>query len=145
MAEVSQAYVSGALTNNGRRELYERIGDLLWRFGYMPYVPHLHTDPEKNPDAKPKEVYNVDMHQVDSSDLVVAYVGYPSLGTGAELERASSKGTHIILLYQKGEVVSRLVKGMPMVIGELEYEDEDHAINILNEFLTKYSQKPLQK
>lgn len=141
MAEVSQVYVSGALTNNGRRELYERIGDLLWRFGYMPYVPHLHTDPEKNPDVNPKEVYDVDMEKVDGSVLVVAYVGYPSLGTGAELERACSKGIPIILLYQKGEVVSRLVKGMPMVIGQLEYEDEENAIYLLKEALERITSK----
>lgn len=130
-----QIYISGALTNSSRKEFYEKIGKKVEDAGYVPYIPHLHTDPEKNQNATPKEVYDVDMQQVDLSCMVIAYVGYPSLGVGAELEHANQSNIPIILLYEKGERVSRLAKGIPSVEEMYEYDCEEAALNWIYQYL----------
>ena len=124
----AQIYISGALTNSSRKEFYEKIGQLLEEIGNQPYIPHLHTDPEKNPDATPAEVYKVDMMQVEKSAIVIAYVGYPSLGVGAELEHANAKGIPLILLHEVGEKVSRLALGIPTVQKVIAYRCEEEAL-----------------
>ena len=131
----AQVYISGALTNSSRKEFYEKIGKLLEEIGYQPYIPHLHTDPEKNPDATPTEVYTVDMMQVEKSAMVIAYVGYPSLGVGAELEHANAKGIPLILLYEVGEKVSRLVLGVPTVQKVIDYRCEEEALREIRNLL----------
>lgn len=130
-----QIYISGALTNSSRKEFYEKIGKLLEEIGYQPYIPHLHTDPEKNPDATPTEVYTVDMMQVEKSTIVIAYVGYPSLGVGAELEHANAKGIPLILLYEVGEKVSRLALGIPTVQKVIAYRSEEEALREIKDLL----------
>ena len=100
-------YVSGALTGienpEGTKYFYEAIG-LLWEeIGYQAYVPHLNTDPIKNPNITPRKVFETDKHQVSTSDLVIAYLGCPSFGVGMELAYAETKGIPIILLYEQGK------------------------------------------
>ena len=87
-----KAYISGALTglskDSNMKEFYEKVAeivDLVLGIGTA-YVPHKHTDPIKDPDITPEEVYRVDKGRVCESDIVIAYVGIPSLGVGAELE-----------------------------------------------------------
>lgn len=130
-----QIYISGALTNSSRKQFYENLGEVVKQSGYKPYIPHLHTDPEKNKEAKPCEVYEVDMQQIDNSCLVIAYVGYPSLGVGAELEHANMKGIPMILLYKKEEKVSRLALGIPMVKEIMAFETEDKALEFVSQYL----------
>ncbi len=130
-----RVYVSGALTNSGRREFYEKIGEVVSELGYEPYIPHLHTDPVKNPDVSPKEVYRIDKERVQSSSLIIAYVGEPSLGVGAELEMASEKGIPIILLYEKTAKVSRLARGIPSSRTEITYISEVDALRDLKEVI----------
>ena len=80
------AYVSGALTGGDEIELlkhfYERIAETCKGVGIEAYVPHLVSDPIGNPNMTPDEVYDLDRRQVLASNLLVAYVGYPSLGVG---------------------------------------------------------------
>ena len=145
--ECYKAYVSGALTglskDSNMKEFYERIAetvDSVLGIGTA-YVPHKHTDPVKDPDVTPEEVYRVDKKRVCESDLVIAYVGTPSLGVGAELEMANSHNIPILLLYRNGEIVSRLPRGMESVKGLFEYDNEEEALNWienkLKELLTK--------
>ena len=130
-----RVYVSGALTglnseNSCMKEFYERIAitvDKVCGTGAA-YVPHMNTDPIKHPDVTPEEVYRLDKKKVCTSDLVIAYVGIPSLGVGAELEMANKKGIPILLLYEKGERVSRLPRGMESVKGICEYSTEEEAL-----------------
>ena len=126
-----QIYVSGALTNGERKSFYEKIGKEISDNGWNPYIPHLHTDPKDNPDVTPEEVYEVDMKKIEESSYVVAYVGLPSLGVGAELEHANACGIPIILMYKKGERVSRLVQGIPKVCLTIVYENEEDGIHQL--------------
>ncbi len=132
---LGQIYISGALTRGSRREFYEAIGDMVKKAGYRPYIPHLHTDPEKHPDATPEEEYDVNMMAIDNSCMVIAYVGYPSLGVGAELEHANNKGIPIIIISQIGEMVSRLARGIPMVNATFAYHSEDEALGWIYDYL----------
>ncbi len=97
-----KAYISGALTGVGKPErlkgFYEEIGRVCEGAGITPYIPHQHTDPIANPDLSPGEVYERDRAEVRGSDLVIAYVGVPSLGVGTELEMAREAGVPIIPL-----------------------------------------------
>ncbi len=132
---LDQIYISGALTNNNRRDFYEAIGDVVKKAGYNPYVPHLNSDAEKNPDVTAKEIYDEDMRAIDNSCMVIAYVGYPSLGVGAELEHANNRGIPIIIISKIGERVSDFALGIPMVKEWFKYHSEDEALEWVYDYL----------
>ncbi len=83
---MSLVYISGALTTGSGieniKKFYEAIGDLCIEKEMQVYIPHKHTDPVQHADVLPQEVYLKDVRQVSKSDLVIAYVGMPSLGVG---------------------------------------------------------------
>jgi hypothetical protein len=102
-------------------------------------VPHLNsTDPEKDPDEVPAVVWKTDHREVASSDVIIAYVGAPSLGTGAELEIARIAASDIIVWWYKGEKVSRMCLGNPNVKYQIEVEDNQDLENQLKQILKKY-------
>lgn len=111
-----QAYISGALTNAPNNDelqaFYEGLADVVRAAGYAPYVPHLHSDPVKHAHLTPAAVVGLDRRQVWCSALVLAYVGVPSFGVGAELVWAEQVGARIILLHEHDRPVSRLVRGL---------------------------------
>jgi hypothetical protein len=80
------------------------------------------------------------MQQIMSSDLLIAYVGTPSLGVGAGLECATAKGVPIILLYEKGARVSRIVRGIPTVIAGIQFSDCKDALTQLKSVLYQWQQ-----
>ncbi len=123
-----KVYVSGALNAAANivksKRFYLKVGEVCVEAGFDPYVPHtMGTDPIDNPEVTPEEVYRRDMEAVASSDLVVAYVGEPSLGVGAEVERAAARGIDVILLYEEGRPISRLTRGCPAVVATVTAED----------------------
>ena len=128
-------YVSGPLTygSSDMKEFYEVIAEVIDSvFGpETAYVPHKHTDPVKHPNVTPEEVYRKDKEKVTTSNFVVAYVGAPSLGAGAELEMACTENIPILLLHKRGEAVSRLPRGMFSMIGIFEYNNEEEALEWL--------------
>ena len=128
-----QVYISGALTKFNRKDLYEAIGEVVNSLGYYAFIPHLHIDCEEAVTSK--EIYDTDMEAVEASCLLIAYVGYPSLGVGAELERANNRNIPVILMYEKDGIASDFVQGIPAVVGEIEYEDETSALKRLEEMI----------
>lgn len=127
MKEISKIYVSGALTHSGakQRAIYEKIAKDCKYFCENIYVPHMGgTDPAKDLDVTPYDVWVKDHREVAAADLVIAYVGAPSLGVGAELEIARVTASKIILWWFKGEKISRMALGNPAVIGQIEANDE---------------------
>lgn len=82
------------------------------------------TDPVKNPEVTAHDVYQRDIAQLEKSDLMVAYVGEPSTGTGLEIEHAYIKGIPVYLLYEEGERISRMLRGCPAVKKEIVFVDE---------------------
>jgi len=141
-----KVYVSGALNAAAdierSKRFYERVGEVCGEVGLDAYVPHtMGTDPIENPDVTPEEVYRRDMAAVSASDLIVAYVGEPSLGVGSEIERASAEGIDVILLYERGRKVSRLILGAPTVCGRVAFSSEADAMGTLRERLRAWARK----
>src|SRR5690242_20267609 len=108
-------YVSGALSGLSQRayrrvsEIYESIAAAVDSAGYVPYCPHRSPTAPSKP-MLPSEVWSIDHAKVTGSRLVVAYVGVPSLGVGAEIEMARSSGINILLVCEHDRIdrVSRL-------------------------------------
>ncbi len=135
-----QVYVSGALTgidNPGAvKTFYEDIAKVCEETGWQPYVPHLVSDPIKNPAMTPRDVYKLDRKQVSRADLIVAYVGIPSLGVGAEIEIAREHDVPVLLLMESSGSVSRMIRGNPAVVAELKFADYADALNQLAAWLS---------
>jgi len=138
-----KVYISGALTGiesiSSIRQFYEDIGDICRETGLSPYIPHVKTDPIINSDITPIEVFNTDKREVISSDLVIAYVGYASLGVGMEIAYAESNNIPVILLYESSKIISRFPRGIPNLYSEVKFDNFRDAIHklgiILDEFL----------
>ncbi len=137
----SKVYISGALTgvNNpeGLREFYERIADVCRLVGFIPYIPHLVSDPIANPTISDSEVYELDREQVSTSDLVIAYLGIPSFGVGLELEIAREQGVPVIALMEEGAKVSRMATGCPSITAKLRFTSYDDALRQLRTWLER--------
>lgn len=118
------AYISGALTHVGQaddvRSFYEDLAHACELEGGVFYLPHLSMDPRAHPDASPENVYARDAAAVLASDLVIAYVGLPSLGVGAEIAMAADAGIPIIGVRRPGDIVSRFITGLLRAVGAQE-------------------------
>lgn len=136
-----RVYISGPLTgltaDDTLKERYEAIGDVCRKLGFDPYIPHQHTDPLRHPDVTPGEVYERDREQIAQSHLVIAYVGIPSLGVGSEIEIAHSHAVPVILLYEDGKYISRMVRGNPAVVAQIRFGNWDEVAGQLQQVLTK--------
>jgi len=120
-----RAYVSGALTNLAdpaqTRAFYVQIALILRAEGFEPHLPHRSdTDPIEHPEAAPVDVYVRDVRSIATSDLVVAYLGAPSLGVGGELAIAASLAVPIVAVYPPEPAVSRFALGLVRSHGGLE-------------------------
>ncbi|HEX5070336.1 MAG TPA: nucleoside 2-deoxyribosyltransferase [Vicinamibacterales bacterium] len=110
------AYISGALINAAAiersRALYERFGEACRTAGWDAYVPHQHADPERDRHLSNVEVAERDIDQVSAADALVAYVGEPSLGVGAEVAIALRAGKRVLVLAESDARVSRFLLGL---------------------------------
>jgi nucleoside 2-deoxyribosyltransferase len=134
-----KVYVSGALTGLSNpqdiKTFYENIANVCSRFEIEAYVPHLVSDPIKNPTMTAREVYELDRNQVANSNLIIVYAGVPSFGVGMEVEIACEYKVPVILLMEKSAQVSRMVRGNPTVIAELRFDDFSNALEQLANWL----------
>lgn len=116
MNKVLKAYISGPLTKASNlpaaREYYLHLADICRDEGFDPYLPHLKHDPEQHPNVPVERVYREDLRNLLAADVVVAYVGAPSSGAGAELAMAVTYKLPIVAIYRPGEQVSRFILGM---------------------------------
>ncbi len=87
------------------------------------------TDPELNPEVPAARVWQIDTYELEKSDLVVAYAGEPSTGTGQEIEYAHTHNKPVYLLYPKSTRVTRMALGSPNIKGVIEYKSEKEALN----------------
>jgi hypothetical protein len=115
MAEHGTAYISGALTSvddlASARRYYERLAGVCSSCGLDPYLPHMRTDPEHHADLLPPAVFEQDTRALGAARVVVAYIGAPSLGVGAELVLACSANTPVVAVHRPSDVVSRFILG----------------------------------
>lgn len=144
-----QVYVSGPLQAAAdlpsARALYLAIGAALEECGHRAYVPHLHTDPEATPGLEPASVYDRDVEALLSADAVVAHVGAPSTGVGAELAIAHQAGLRVLGLRRTGEPVSRFAQGLIERAGGavLEIGDMTNLALLLRDALAAAGHGPL--
>jgi len=97
-------------------QIYQRVEDVCREMDLDCYLPHKsQTTPTKGmPHSK---VWEIDYKRVVNSGAVVAYIGLPALGVGAEIEMARTANVPVILLFEtaKQEELSRLILGNPAV------------------------------
>lgn len=97
-------------------QVYERVESVCRDMDLHCYLPHKSpTMPTKGmPHAK---VWQIDYGRVVNSGAIVAYIGLPALGVGAEIEMARTANKPVILLFEtaKQEELSRLILGNPAV------------------------------
>ena len=137
-----EAYISCALSGESAhvlRAFYERIASLCEDMGFQAYVPHLHTDPGDTTDRSPRDIYLTDMARVRKSDVVIAYVGSPSVSVGMELQLAAQNDIPVILLYEGDGRVSRFALGLPCVVSHIQFDDYDDALAHLRSVLDRWS------
>jgi nucleoside 2-deoxyribosyltransferase len=138
-----QAYISGALLNaaaiDRSRALYERFAHACRAAGWEAYVPHQHADPVRDAHLSNLEVAERDVDQVTVADVIVAYVGEPSLGVGAEVAIALRGGKRVFLVAEAERRVSRFLLGLaelhPSQAQVLRYQTEDEAAGWITEQL----------
>jgi len=137
-----KAYVSGVLTGGDEivelKKFYERIADACTVAGIEAYVPHRVSDPIGNPDMTPEAVYDLDRRQVLGSNLLIAYIGLPSLGVGMEIEIARERNIPVVVLMEKDRRISRIARGNPAVIAEIHFTDFKDAIAQLTNWLKEW-------
>lgn len=142
---VSRAYISGPLHSakepEGARALYERIAGICRDSGIEPIVPHLMNDAASNPNLEPFDVFENDTSMLLGSDVVVAHVGAPSSGVGAEVAIALGVGIPVIAVWRPSESVSWYLLGLLRAAGAAEVTSEDLELhselpNVLRKSLT---------
>lgn len=134
-------YVSGPLQGAvdlaSARGLYLRVAQAIEAAGHRAYVPHLHTDPETASGLSSASVYDRDVAALTRSDVMVAHLGAPSTGVGAELVIARDAGLRLIGLRRSDEAVSRFAEGLlDRAGGELlTFDDLDELETIIESAL----------
>jgi nucleoside 2-deoxyribosyltransferase len=110
-----QAYISGALLNavhlEAARALYERFAEACRAAGWDAYVPHQHADPVRDAGLSNLDVAERDVDHVSAADALVAYLGEPSLGVGAEVAIALRAGKPVLAVAEADRLVSRFLLG----------------------------------
>jgi hypothetical protein len=130
-----QAYISGALLNAAHldqsRALYERFASACVAAGWDAYVPHQHADPVRDAHLSNLDVAERDVDQVTAADVLVAYVGEPSLGVGAEVAIALRAGKRVLVVAESDRRVSRFLLGLaelhPSQASVFRYDSVDAA------------------
>jgi len=138
-------FFAGPLTevkNPGKlRAFYRRLARVARASGFDYYWAFLSgTDPVKNPDVSPTEVYKIDTYQLQHSDVIVAYVGEPSTGTGIEIELAKNHKIPVYILYEKGKRISRMLRGCPAIKKELVFTSQEDALTQFDALLKRIKQ-----
>ena len=140
-------YVAGSLTGispERKKELdkfYEDIATVVRKNGGFAYLPHKGgTDPVKNPDILPADVYETDIIAVEHSKNgggLIAYVGEPSTGVGIEIQHANLLKIPVILLYEVDKKVTRLAKGIPNLAELIIFDSKKDALKRLDAAVAK--------
>jgi nucleoside 2-deoxyribosyltransferase len=134
-------FFAGPLTNltnpEETKQWYRDMADIATKNGYTWFWAFLSgTDPVENPDVDPYYIYKKDLDELGKSDIMIAYIGEPSTGTGQEIEYAKEHNIPVYLVYEKDKPVSRMVIGNPAVRGVIEFTDYKDALTQLDTLLS---------
>ncbi len=138
-------YIAGTLTQavspEQIKKFYERIAEVVTQQGFEAYLPHKNTDPIQHAHISAREVYEKDYEMISNSDIMICFVGEPSLGVGTELEIAKNNDVKIILIYPEGQKISREALGNPAVAERIIYSSEEEALDKLGPILNIIKKK----
>jgi nucleoside 2-deoxyribosyltransferase len=139
-------FFAGPLTGLKNPEItktfYKKMGEVAARCGFdFFWAFQSGTDPVKNPGVDPEYIYYKDLKELEESNLMIAYVGEPSPGTGQELEYAREHNIPVYLVFEKSARVSRMILGNPAVKGTIEFSDESDAIDQLGKLLNSIDRR----
>jgi len=134
-------FFAGPLTDLENPEktkaFYGQLAAVTKNMGYDYFWAFLNgTDPIKNPDVSASDVYHRDIEELDKSDMMIAYMGEPSTGTGMEIEHAHQTNKPIVILYEQEKRISRMLRGCPGIVKEIVFSSEDDALTQLKAFLS---------
>lgn len=129
-------FFAGSLTDLKNPEktkaFYVRMADIAKEMGFEYFWAFLSgTDPIKDPEVLAADVYHQDIGALDRSDMMVAYVGEPSTGTGIEIEHAHQTNKPIVIMYEQGKHMSRMLLGCPGIVKQIVFSSEEDALNQL--------------
>lgn len=109
-------YISGPLQGSSdldtARRLYDALAEIVRDCGHEAYVPHHHTDPSAAADLSAERVFATDIAALSAADAVIAHIGLPSTGVGAELALSVASGRRVLGLQRPGERGSRFAEGL---------------------------------
>lgn len=109
-------YISGPLQGSSdlqtARSFYEALAAVVEESGHEAYVPHLSTDPIADRDLSAETVFATDVAALNEADAVIAHVGLPSTGVGAEIVLALASNRRVLGLKREGERGSRFAEGL---------------------------------
>lgn len=133
-------FFGGPLTDlqnpDSTKSFYRKMGDVATKYGFEYYWAFLRgTDPEEDPEVSPERVFQIDTYELEKSDLMIAYVGEPSTGTGIEIEYARERNIPVYLMYEQGKHISRMLIGAPNIKERIEYSNEEDALQKLEVLL----------
>ena len=119
-----RVYISGPLHAAedvaGARKYYESVAAVCREQGLQPYLPHMHNDSTVDSSLTPEAIYEQDMQYLLGSSLVIAHVGAPSSGVGAELAIAVHHNIPVLAIWRPNEQVSRFLLGLLRAAGAYE-------------------------
>lgn len=137
-------YISGSLSSLPPKraaefkKFYEDLASVVEKNGGEAYVPHLHSDPEKNADMSPQAVYEVDSKEILNSDLMICEATIPSHGAGGEIEVCRHNNIPVLIISQKGVNVSRFALGNPTVVDHILYSDFEDGLKQVNTWFAQW-------
>ena len=134
--------LTGLKNPEATKAFYTKMGEVAAKNGFDYFWAFQSgTDPVSNPNVDPEYIYYKDLKELADSNLMIAYVGEPSPGTGQELEYAKEHNIPVYLVFEKGRAVSRMILGNPAVKGTIEFTDEKDALNQLKTLLTSIASR----
>lgn len=133
-------FISGPLTNLADPEktkaFYDKIAEMIKANDCEYFLAFRNgTDPVANPEVAPHDVYVRDLGGLKDANIMIAYLGEPSTGTGMEIQYAFEHNIPVYALYKSGDNVSRMVRGCPIIKMEIVYGDEEDALRQLEHLL----------
>jgi len=118
------------------KQFYAQMASLATKLGFEYFWAFMNgTDPIANPDVSPQDVYSRDIKELDASDIMIAYMGQPTTGTGIEIEHAHHTQKPVVILYESNTHISRMLRGCPAIKKEIIFSSQSDALTQLEEYL----------
>lgn len=143
MTSNRKVYVAGPLTDPAgfqeKSKLYDLVVQVCKQNSFLPRAPHI--EKRKRDITKqvvyPAMIFKWDYDCLRQVDLVVAYVGIPSIGVGMELGLAVEWSIPVITFCENNIEVSPMVLGHPTLIRHIQFMTEKELMEKLNTTLVE--------